>query len=523
MKLLKAEITNFGSYKHLEFSYENQGLSLIHGITGSGKSTLQDVAAWILYGITAKNGNSDDIMSWGAHHATEGTIWLEVKNLEVCIYRRRMPPGQNDLYLIENGKITRGKDITETQKFIEERLGVSKELYIAGAYYNEFSPTGTFFSAKAKDRRELLEHITDLTLPITLAERATSERKEAKKAILKATERVNQTSGNLIQLKRTKGQIESDSQRWSEKQAALIEDLKKKGLTFEEDKKDKLDQLHRQANQFELQRAQKINACTDELRTLPSSPSCPECGQEVIDVVRLRTAIDKFTLEVNPYVRQIQSLSETLNTYSQKLEDESKRENPYLNQLDRINKEIPDTESNLKLLKEEQATLEHKVLSLSQIYDMSFTLRGELLKTSVKWVEAKTNKHLDTYFDSPLRVKFDIINGDDLEVEMSKDGHPCVYRQLSKGQRGLLKLCFSVAVMEAASNQAGVHFDTLFFDEALDGLDSDLKVKAFNLFSELATKHSSVFLIDHAQEFQSLFHRKFHVTINGDISSIEEE
>lgn len=36
MKLLKAEVHNFGSYKDLEFDFNDLGLALIHGATGSG-------------------------------------------------------------------------------------------------------------------------------------------------------------------------------------------------------------------------------------------------------------------------------------------------------------------------------------------------------------------------------------------------------------------------------------------------------------------------------------------------------
>ncbi len=90
-----------------------------------------------------------------------------------------------------------------------------------------------------------------------------------------------------------------------------------------------------------------------------------------------------------------------------------------------------------------------------------------------------------------------------------------------KGQRQMLKLSFVLSVMAAASNKAGVHFDNLFFDEALDGLDTDMKVKAYGLLEELATRHGSVLVIDHAPEFQALFDRRYHVTLDGDHSHIE--
>jgi DNA repair exonuclease SbcCD ATPase subunit len=76
--------------------------------------------------------------------------------------------------------------------------------------------------------------------------------------------------------------------------------------------------------------------------------------------------------------------------------------------------------------------------------------------------------------------------------------------------------------MTAAANKVGIHFNLLMLDEALDGLDSDLKVKAFNLLSELEKDHASILVIDHAQELKSLFNRRFDVFLEQDRSFIRE-
>jgi len=157
---------------------------------------------------------------------------------------------------------------------------------------------------------------------------------------------------------------------------------------------------------------------------------------------------------------------------------------------------------------------------LDQLYDLSFKLRGELLRQSIKHVEVNTNRLLETYFDSALRVSFELSKLDDLNVTIAKNGNECSYRQLSKGQRGLLKLCFSISIMEIAANKAGLKFETLFFDEALDGLDTELKLKAYNLFAELEKSHSSVLVIDHNSELQSLFTKQYHVKLVNEESEI---
>lgn len=151
MTLHKAKVTNFGSFRELEFNFDTPGLSLIHGPTGSGKSTLIDITSWILYGITAKDGSVDDIRSWTSDGVTTGTLEVSTQNGRILVTRVRGSTKQNDLFWEdEPGIQRRGKDVTETQRLLEERLGVSSNLYHSGASYTEFSRTGRSFIAKRK-------------------------------------------------------------------------------------------------------------------------------------------------------------------------------------------------------------------------------------------------------------------------------------------------------------------------------------------------------------------------------------
>ena len=136
-------------------------------------------------------------------------------------------------------------------------------------------------------------------------------------------------------------------------------------------------------------------------------------------------------------------------------------------------------------------------------------------------VETATNTYLEKYFDAELRVSFSL-DADSLDATIHKNGYECIYKQLSKGQRGLLKLCFSVAVQQAVSDNKGVRFDNLFYDESLDGYDDNLKIKAFRLFEELAQGRESLLVIDHNVSFQQLFHTVFTVSMEGDHSVLEQ-
>jgi len=112
---------------------------------------------------------------------------------------------------------------------------------------------------------------------------------------------------------------------------------------------------------------------------------------------------------------------------------------------------------------------------------------------------------------------------DKLDVAVWKNGNECAYSQLSKGQRQLLKLSFGVAIMQSVSQRHGLHFNALFFDEALDGISDNFKAKTYRLFEQLATKYDSVFVVDHSDSLKSMFDNKIEVTLVNGHSVIEEE
>lgn len=171
MKVLEVSVKNFGSYKSLDFDFRGQnGLTLIQGPTGSGKSTFCDIIPWILFGRTAKGGTVDEVRSWNTSEVTEGFAIIEYQpGFSISITRKRKP---NDLYYsTEDLEFNRGKDLQDTQKIINSILGMDFDLYLASSYYQEFSQTAQFFTTNAKTRRQICEQLVDLTMAVRLQDK----------------------------------------------------------------------------------------------------------------------------------------------------------------------------------------------------------------------------------------------------------------------------------------------------------------------------------------------------------------
>lgn len=564
MKLSNCIAKNFGSYQDLEFDFSDLGLSLVYGPTGSGKSTLCDIACWALYGITAKDGSADEVRSWQTpDEPTTVELIVELPQENIQVTRIRGKANQNDLYWQVVGKDTktRGKDLIDTQRLLEEKLGVSSDLFLAGSYYCEFNPVASFFVAKASDRRAVFEKVASLALPIKLAERTSNAKKETKKALADAEIGFARESGILSQLMASFGRATEDADIWKKRQSDLIEELQIKSNNFEKEKASKIAALQTKSDAFNQNKASKIDEIagkmirleetilndsyfTSQIRQLNNTAKCESCGgsqKSVLDQIdKLRTSkaendrrkdrlemlirdFQSATDSENPYLPQLADAAGSSNHYLEQLENALVDANPYKAQATRLERDIANTQMKLEAIEGSKASLQTRYSALNHLYDLSFDLRGAMLLKAVREIQDETNRCLETYFDAELRVSFTVSGGDSLDVSIQKNGYECTFRQLSKGQRQLLRLSFCVSVMKAAANQAGINFDTLFFDEALDGLDNSLKVKAFDLFQELEKSHGTVLLIDHAVEFQSLFSKRYSVNLDSDVSSITAE
>lgn len=516
MKLLKVEVENFGSYKHLELDLENIGLTLIHGKTGSGKSTIPDMACWILFGVTAKGGSVDDVRSWQApDEATKGTASIETQIGTYKITRIRGKAGQNDLYWqkLEETYVYRGKDLLDSQKLLQETLGVSYDLYVTGSYFHEFSDTGSFFLRNNKSKRDVLERVANVDLSIALAMAASNERKIVKEHLETSYMNLGVCKTHILKLISLINNTEKRLEEFHEKQ-------EQKSFQFEEKRRKELATIAATVVNLTQNLIDPIEL-EKQYEELNNNNQCKSCGQlvklqELNDIKQKILTIRRIKADLINLKKEHQRWSTEINPYS------NQDENPFIEQLTDLQQEAAVQQQELDGYECEHQDLSKSLAALNLLYDLSFELRGQLLQRAVQEIQEETNRYLETYFDSEIRIAFELKDADSLDVTIHKNGYECNYKQLSKGQRGLLKLCFVVSVMSAASNNAGVHFDNLWFDEALDGLDSDLKIKAFDLLQELSTKHGSIMVIEHDNEFQNLFDNKYCVIIEGDISNIEK-
>jgi exonuclease SbcC len=554
-------IENFGSYKKLELDLTKQGLTLIHGATGSGKSTVLDAIYWTLYGQSGKDTNADAVRSWtNANGATVGRLELERHDgVLFWIHRQRGGKADNDLFFHGvDGVSIRGKDLIDTQRLLSERLGVDCDGFVGACYYHEFSSTSSFFSAKAKERREIFEQLADLSFPERLGSRCLDIKRELRKDYDEVGGRLQEMAGRKTSLVNTVSQLRQRSESWGAIVSRDIRTIVQKAQDFEQEKEAKIKEVeakhkawaesHRVKLSKEIGVLARLKSDVEKapdyealIKGLKSGATCATCGAlseritcELIQYEKAALSLEnkKQTIEASEeWIREMKatpnpvSLAEAHNLenfYYAQLAEKRTAKNPYEEPLATTEQDLAAVEIELKTEEERKADLMRELSSLNTIFDLTATLRGALLTTTVKQIEQRTNHYLEEYFDGELRVLFEATD-DDIEISVFKSSYPCSYKQLSKGQRQLLRLCFWLASRESRTNQLGQTFNVLLLDEPTDGLHPELKVKAVRLFEKLALEHETVFVVEHSTEAKACFSRSYKATIENDVSRLELE
>lgn len=503
MRIISAQANNFASYKTLNFNFINQGLTLISGPTGSGKSTLCDLIPWVLFSCTAKGGAVSEVLSWGSDQPTKGTVHLELNNTAYIIKRTRgHKPKDNDLTFMEvGGPIQRGKDLPDTQRLINSILGMDAELYLAGAYYHEFSQTAQFFTTTAKIRRTICEQLVDLSLAKTLSAKLGDEAKNLSKQLINVERDIDKTECILVTLDEGQTKEIKRAKDWKTAHKTKLAELQLKVDNFEVEKQASLNNyLQLEANYF------------DSIKNGPKTRICDECGSEVTN----------GHIPTSPFEHKIEQVKTRENSALSELAFRKQEKNPYNERKLDLSVQI-----NNELLKLEQLDAAKKDIHLNQVdnnllQEIVTTYRSVSIINAIQQLESKTNQLLTDHFDAEILVTFEVADADKLDVTIHKDGNTATYTQLSKGQRCILKLSFAVAVMNAVANHSGVNFPQIFLDEFTDGCDDNTKAKAVRLLEELALEKESIFTIEHSTAVKALFSNSYEVQLINGESVIEK-
>jgi DNA repair exonuclease SbcCD ATPase subunit len=164
MKLLRFQAKNVFSLGEIDINLADRGLILVTGHSldegssnGSGKSSIANKAIlWTLYGSTAGGLKADDVLN---RHGNTKSGWgriefLGVDGAKYTITRAR--PAKLELLL--DGKDVSAKKSTETQKLIDQALGLDYASFLHTYMFGQ-GRINSYASLPPADQKAILEQI----------------------------------------------------------------------------------------------------------------------------------------------------------------------------------------------------------------------------------------------------------------------------------------------------------------------------------------------------------------------------
>ncbi len=519
---------------------------------GTGKTTIINGLSYGIYGQALTNIKRDNLINKINAKGMLVTVTFEKDGVEYHIERGRKP---NLLKFSINGEEQDLEDLDEsqgdsreTQKSIEEMIGMSHEMFKHLVALNTY--TEPFLALKPNDQRSIIEQLLGITLLSEKAENLKEQLRLTKDAISTENTRIETVKASNERIQQSIEALERKQKLWEDTKETAIENLRKsidrlstididteitaqKALVeWTANKKERDNLVSLIAKQTAtLEREQKTLEKLEQELTLLADHKCHSCGQDLhdtkhVDMVNTKTkqveesraSITEHQLELAAFNEAMELVGElgacpqvhydnleqalnhknTLSGLEKDIELKELETNPYLEQIEELKntavQEISwDHANELVRVKEHQEFL-YKLLTNKDSF-----VRKRIIDQNLAFLNQRLTHYLDR-IGLPHIVEFQ----NDLSVIITQLGQDLDFDNLSRGERNRLILSMSWAFRDVWENLYH-SINLLFIDELVDsGMDSSGVESSIAVLKKMTReREKNVFLISHRDDLTS--------------------
>jgi DNA repair exonuclease SbcCD ATPase subunit len=553
----RIKIKNFFSIGLAEIELENQGLVVVHGRVGSGKTALTcESVLYGLYGSSFEYGsNPGQSVKKNTEKEFSVCVWLRSESGRFRIMRGKdQALGLNGLELHRinddgsEDRLTRGTS-KDTQKLIAEGLlKMSERLFKRSVICS--TDMGKFPDASDSEKKSILDELLETWViqgayeeTVGILKSLRSELGTLMREFQIAEQRLSEEESVEIDLPTAEESLIDIRRRILEQKESLkdtddIFEVKNRGI--ENLAKDARDHLRTLRSDAEIQKiSDKISEVRSSIKDvakmedLVSRGRCRECGQETdsicpYDINHEKTALNEALqrlLEKKGRINDAISLAEErvdalaakskkLNTkylsIKQELNDElislNRSESRILSELEKAK----DAKERIRKAKENREELVGKIdtikakISDEEVLEVLFSNKGfrlSIIRSVIPYMNQEADRVAEM-LSTPIKVKF-VIRGSDeafsgnLAVEVHNPIGAWQYHGSSAGERRTIDIIILMCLM-SLSNKRNNRFNHAFFDETFEKLDPPLQRAILMLLKEIAQVKSSVLLLTHS-------------------------
>ena len=163
MNFDRVRLSNFKPYGDADLRL-TEGVTVIHGLNGSGKSSLLEACFFALYGSTALDGTLDDVITNGEEE-TEVELWFTHDGASYRVERRlKAYDGRIDHQCTLEA--TDGSDVTRdgaraVREFVTELLRMDAEAFVNCAYVRQ-GEVNKLINATPRERQDTIDDLLQL-------------------------------------------------------------------------------------------------------------------------------------------------------------------------------------------------------------------------------------------------------------------------------------------------------------------------------------------------------------------------
>lgn len=516
---------------------------------GTGKTTIINGLSYAIYGQALTNIKRDNLINKINSKGMLVTVTFEKDGIEYHIERGRKP---NLLRFSINGHEQELKDLDEsqgdsreTQKAIEEMIGMSHEMFKHLVALNTY--TEPFLSMKAADQRSIIEQLLGITLLSEKAEALKEQVKFTKDAISTENTKIETIKASNERIQQSIEALERKKKLWEETKDNSVDKLRKsidlletididteissqrkliewtkqkkerdnidtliaKGIAALEKEEKSLEKLEKE---LILLKDHKCHSCGQDLHdekheTMLQSKvkQVEDCKQSIIthqeELLHLNEALELIgVLEDCPKVtydnlEEALNHKNTLDGLEKDLQTKNAEINPYEEQIEELRKtavqEITwDTVNELVRIKDHQEFL------LKLLTNKDSFVRKRIIDQNLAFLNQRLTYYLDK-IGLPHIVEFQ----NDLSVIITQLGQDLDFDNLSRGERNRLILSMSWAFRDVWENLYH-SINLLFIDELVDsGMDASGVETSIGVLKRMTReREKNVFLISHRDD-----------------------
>jgi len=519
---------------------------------GTGKTTIINGLSYAIYGQALTNIKRDNLINKINSKGMLCTVTFEKDGIEYHIERGRKP---NLLRFSINGQEQNLEDLDEsqgdsreTQKAIEEMIGMSHEMFKHLVALNTY--TEPFLALKAADQRNIIEQLLGITLLSEKAEALKEQLRLTKDSITTENTRLETVKASNERIQQSIEALERKQKMWDDTKETSVENLRKSIdrlstididseitaqrllVEWTANKKERDNLVSLVAKQTAtLEREQKnLDKFESELKLL-ADHKCHSCGQDIHDekhdtmvekksaqVKESADAITEHQSELAAFNEALELVGElgacpkvhydnleqalnhknTVTSLEKDLEIKIAETNPYFEQIEELKKTAVqelDWESVNALVR----VKEHQEFLYKLLTNKDSFVRKRIIDQNLAFLNQRLTYYLDK-IGLPHIVEFQ----NDLSVIITQLGQDLDFDNLSRGERNRLILSMSWAFRDVWENLYH-SINLLFIDELVDsGMDASGVESSIAVLKRMTReRNKNVFLISHRDDLTS--------------------